>query len=72
MNKILNEDNRRDMIDIDLRAIRENYGIKQGDVIEILNVSRQSINTYENAKKMPKKKFVLLNSRFPEVFCLQS
>ncbi len=62
--------NKSDMIDIDLRAVRENYGIKQRDVIEILKISRQSVNTYENAKKMPRTRFIVLNTKFPEVFCL--
>lgn len=62
--------NKSDMIDIDLRAVRENYGIKQRDVIEILKISRQSVNTYENAKKMPRIRFIVLNTKFPEVFCL--
>lgn len=55
-------------VDMDLAAIRKESGVTQKEICVILNVTRQTVYTYENTKKVPKYMYDRLMEKCPNLF----
>ena len=62
-------DNHTDIqyVDMDLAAIRKESGVTQKEICVILNVTRQTVYTYERTQKVPKYMYDKLAEKCPNL-----